>query len=212
MLHRTECVYMVHYNKDMNECGGVGRRVRLALWSLEAQMCERLDRKYRAASLQHQVECLTDNNRLVFCRPSGLLYKRLSSADSLLHKEKICSTMLWIFSPYLREYTQTEWILMLLTVFLFITTWIPPDFLDPKCYLFFYTEYLHLRKYQTFNYFQFFNFLLPVAFLFKNGTIQVLTIMSNGHQALDKNDTYHFLSSSLPLIWSQTETWQNPIL
>lgn len=72
-----------------------------------------------------------------------------------------------------REYTQTEWMLMLLTVFLFITAWNPQNILYPKCYLFFYTVYLHLRKYPTFNSFKFFNFLLPVTFLFKNNNIQV---------------------------------------
>lgn len=76
--------------------------------------------------------------------------------------------------------------LMLLTVFLFITAYIQQNILDPKCYLFFYTVYLHLRKYPTFNYFRFFNFLLPVTFLFKNNNIQVLIVMSNAHQALDK--------------------------
>lgn len=84
-----------------------------------------------------------------------------------------------------REYTQTEWMLMLLTVFLFITAWIPQEILYPKGYLFFYTVYPHLRKYPTFNYFEFFYFLLPVTFLFKDNNIQVLIVMSNAHQALD---------------------------
>lgn len=114
-----------------------------------------------------------------------------------------------------REYTQSERMLMLLTVFLFITTWTPQDILDPKCYLFFYTVYLHLRKYPTLNCFRFFNFLLPVTFLFKNNNIQVLIVMSNAHQALDKCMARQifaihmktFLSNSLLEIWGQTQKY-----